>query len=42
MKQQTTSKVFIPDSYVQTLSLKETEIAIKKVKDFLKILYLKL
>ena len=34
MKQQTTSKVFIPDRYVQTLSLKETEIAIKKVKDF--------
>lgn len=34
MEQSITSQVFIPDNYVQNLSLKETEIAIKKVKDF--------
>lgn len=34
MKKTTNSKVFIPENYKTILSLKETEIAIKKVKDF--------
>lgn len=34
MEKQITSQVFIPNNYISELSLKETEIAIKKVKDF--------
>ncbi len=28
------SKIYIPDGYASALDLKETQIAIKKVKDF--------
>ena len=34
MTKELKSKVFIPENYKSNLSLLETEIAIKKVKDF--------
>ena len=34
MKEQLKSQVFVPKNYKSSLSLIETEVAIKKVKDF--------
>lgn len=37
MEKSTKSKVFVPENYKTILSLRETEVAIKKVKDFFEI-----